>query len=180
MTTQRSTRGRSTFTAPLCASTNKLWGAHVVVPPAIVRTVTASGSRRIVCTLNGTETFQAALVAYRRGQWVVSVNQTLRRTLGAEIGDDIRVSLSPDQSRYGHAMPPELAEALAQDPEARTYFDALTLGRQRTLLYIINSVKDPLKRAHRAAVILRHLTMNRGALRYRELGAQLRSNRSPR
>lgn len=167
------------FTAPLRPSTNRLWSAHVVVPPDVVSKLSAAGSKRVVCTLNDANTFQCAIVAYRRGLWVITVNQSLRRVLGLQFEDDVRVTLRPDASTYGHAMPPELAEALRQDGDGRRFFKALTLGRQRTLLYIVNSVKDPAKRAHRAAVILRHLRENRGLLRYRQLADQLKVNRRP-
>lgn len=165
-----------TFVSPLHSSTNRLWSAHVAVPTKVVTTLAATGSKRVVCTLNDSATFQCAIVAYRRGQWVITVNRTLQRSLGLEIGDEVRVSLTPDKSEYGHAMPSELAEALRQDPAARAFFKALTLGRQRTLLYIINAVKDPAKRAHRAVMILRHLRQNDGVLRYRQLAEQLRSS----
>lgn len=167
------------FVSRLSPSTNKLWSAHVLVPPHIVSELSTTGSKRVVCTLNDATTFQCALVAYRRGQWVVTVNQSLRRSLGLRLDDEIRVVLRPDMSAYGHAVSPEFAEALRQDPDGRSFFKALTLGRQRTLLYIVNAVKDPAKRAHRASVILRHLRENDGALRYRQLADQLRVIRRP-
>lgn len=168
------------FWGVLSPSTNRLWAAHVAVPPSVVSALQRSGSRRVRCTYNGTTTVQCALVAYRRGQWVVTVNQTLRRSLKLAFGDRVQVEVRSDDSPYGHAMPAELAEALRQSKEGRQYFNALTLGRQRTLLYIVNSVKDPLRRAHRSAVIVRHLCANQGTLRYRELAEQMRTGRSLR
>jgi antitoxin component of MazEF toxin-antitoxin module len=164
------------FTTKLAVSSNRLWSAHVVIPATITKKIAATGSRRVVCTLNGAATFTCALVAYRRGEWVVTVNRTLQRTLGLSISDKVRVSLINDPSEYGHEMPAEFAESLKQDPEARTLFKVLTLGRQRTLLYIVNAVRDPAKRALRSAVILRHLRQNDGDLRYRQLAEQLRSS----
>jgi hypothetical protein len=166
--------GAVAITSHLRLSMNKLWSAHVDVPPTVVSKLTSTGSRRVVCTLNGAATFTCALVAYRRGEWVVTVNRTLQRTLGLSLDDEVSVSLASDPNEFGHAMPAELAESLRQDPEARARFKALTLGRQRTLLYIVNVVKDPAKRAYRAAVILRHLRENDGVLRYRQLAHQLR------
>ena len=166
------------FVSTLQRSTNRLWGAHLPVPVTAVRRLSSKGSRRVVCALNGSKTFRCAVLPYSPGRWVVTVNQTLRRSLGLDFGDRVEVSLTPDESRYGHPMPSELAEAIHQDPVARAYFNALTMGRQRTLLYIVNGVKDPLRRAHRATVILRHLTKNQGELRYRELAGDLRSART--
>jgi hypothetical protein len=168
------------FSAVLSPSTNKLWTAHLPVPPAIVEAITHTGSRRVRCTFNGTATTQCALVAYRRGQWVVTINQRLRQSLRLTMGDRVQVEMRPDASPYGHAMPAELAETLRQNAEGRRYFKALTLGRQRTLLYIVNAVKDPVKRAHRSAVIVRHLCDHQGVLQYRKLAEQLRTGRPRR
>ncbi len=166
------------FVSTLQRSTNRLWAAHLPVPVTAVRRLSSQGSRRVVCTLNGSKTFRCALVPYASGRWVITVNQSLRRSLSLEFGDRVEVGLTSDESRYGHPMPPELAEAMRQDTVARAYFNALTMGRQRTLLYIVNGVKDPVRRAHRATVILRHLSKNRGVLRYRELAGELKSPRT--
>jgi len=156
-------------------STNRLWGAHVGVPANIVQRMLESGSRRVVCTLNDAETFQCALIPRGRGQYVITVNKTLRTRLRLSFGDEVRVRLAPDASSHVHPIPEELTLCLAQDREGRQWFQALTLGRQRTLLYIINRAKDPGKRIHRSLVILRHLKSTGGTIDYKRLTLQLRS-----
>lgn len=165
------------FVASLERSDNKLWGSHVRVPAGIARELASGRSRRIICSLNDCRAFQCALLPFGSGQLVISVNKTLRAKLGLGIGDDINVSVQKDASTYGLPVPEEMAELLAQDKKGDRLFHALTRGKQRTLLYIIGSVKDPDRRIHRALAIVNHLKDNGGTLNYRQLDKALRQPR---
>jgi bifunctional DNA-binding transcriptional regulator/antitoxin component of YhaV-PrlF toxin-antitoxin module len=165
------------FVAPLERSDNKLWGSHVRVPARIAGELASGRSRRIICTLNDAEPFQCALLPFGSGQFVISVNKTLRTKLGIEIGDDLSVTVRKDDSTYGLPVPEELMELFTQDKEGDRLFHALTGGKQRTLLYMIGSAKDPDKRIHRALVIMRHLKENLGKINYRQLYHSLRDPR---
>ena len=169
------TTSKTRCTAPLERSTNRLWGAHLAVPANLTERLLNAGSRRVVCTLNDAATFQCALIPRGRGQYVITVNKSLRDRLKVNFGDDVSFELSPDTSSHGHPIPSEWKAALAQDREGRALFQALSLGRQRTLLYIINRAKDPDKRIHRSLVILGHLKAQHGTIDYKKLTVQLRS-----
>ncbi len=175
MKKQKTEETRHRFIAPLERSNNRLWGSHVRVPARIATVLTSGRSRRIRCLLNGCEAFQCALLPFGSGQFVISVNKPLRKELGLEVGDDVHVSVERDDSTYGLPMPEELSELLAQDKEGERLFQALTIGKQRTLLYIVGSVKNPDKRIHRALAIVKHLRENRGTINYRQLHATLRN-----
>lgn len=162
------------FTSVLEASHNKLWGCHFRVPPAITRSLIDGSSRRVICTLNESATYQCALMPFGNGSFVISVNKKLRDTLGLAPGSTVSVQLRRDETKYGLPMPPELEELLRQDSQARKLFHALTPGKQRTLLFIAGGVKNPEKRLHRALAIVRHLITNGGKINYRMLNASLR------
>src|SRR5436190_9923711 len=72
--------------------------------------------RRVVCTLNGVETFNCALFP-SKGNYFITLNRKLREKLGLEVGDMVTVELEKDQSKYGMPMPEEFAEVLRQDTE---------------------------------------------------------------
>jgi len=61
-----------------------------------------------------------------------------------------------------------------QDREGNALFHSLTPGRQRTLLYIIGSPRDPEERAWRASLVVRHLRDNGGAIHYKQLYQSLK------
>jgi hypothetical protein len=165
------------FIAPLERSDNKLWGSHVRVPARVAKEYASGRSRRILCQLNDSEMFQCALLPFGSGQFVISVNKSLRSQLGLEMGDDVIVRVQRDESTYGLPVPDELSELFAQDKEGDRLFHALTRGKQRTLLYIIGSVKDPDKRIHRALAIVNHLKENFGTINYRRLSQTLQDPR---
>ena len=165
------------FTSTLECSTNKLWGCHFKVPPRIVRQLTGNNSRRVVCSLNGNPAHQCAILPHGSGRFVITVNKKRRDTLGLDFGSEVSVSLMKDESEYGLPLPEELEELLRQDSEGNKLFEALTRGRQRTLLYIIGSAKSTEKRIERALVIVDHLKANKGKINYKELGASLKRRR---
>jgi hypothetical protein len=162
------------FTAVLEKSTNKLWGCHFRVPNPIAQKLITDGKRRVVCTINESEEFQRALLPHGNGSFVITVNKELRDTLGLSFGMKVRVSVQKDESAYGLPVAEEFEELLRQDSEGNKFFHALTRGRQRTLLFIVGQVKDPEKRALRAAIVVRHLKSNNGKVNYRQLNALLR------
>lgn len=131
------------------------------------------GSRRVVCTINGSEMFQCALLP-SDGDFVIVVNKTKRTKLGIADGDKITVELAPDVSKYGLPMPEELAEVLRQDRAGDRLFHGLTPGKQRSLLYLIGKVKDTDRRIHTALICLDHLKRNAGIIIGEQLHEELK------
>lgn len=112
--------------------------------------------KRVVCTINGGESFQCALMP-SGGNFYIIVNKKKRDALGITAGDKVRAELVIDESKYGLPMPEEFREVLDQDPEGDKLFHALTPGKQRSLLYFLGNVKDIDKRIHQALVIVEHI-----------------------
>ena len=121
------------------------------------------GSRRVVCTINDSESFQCALLP-SDGDFVIVVNKVKRDKLKIGEGDPIMVELAKDESKYGLPMPAEFKEVLNQDPGGNKVFHSLTPGKQRSILYLIGKVKDIDKRIHTALVVLEHLKKNEGKI----------------
>jgi hypothetical protein len=163
------------FTSTLEKSQNKLWGAHVRVPAEVVRKIGTGTPLRVVCSLNNAAEYQTAILPVANGGFVIRVNKKRRESLGLRIGTEVEVRLHKDTSEYGLPMPEEFSELLRQDEEARTLFEGLTRGRQRTLLYIVGSPKNDDKRAERAVLVARHLKTRKGKIDYRELYGMLKS-----
>ena len=131
------------------------------------------GTRRIVCTINDTESFQCALLP-SDGDFVIVVNKAKRTRLGIGDGDKILVEIRQDDSKYGLPMPEELQEVLNQDPEGDKLFHALTAGKQRSMLYFIGKVKDIDRRIHAALVFVEHLKKNEGKIIFERLQEELK------
>jgi Domain of unknown function (DUF1905) len=93
------------FTAKLDRFNSNLWHFHFIVPSKIAKKFIEGNNRRVVCTLNETETFQAALMHLGDGDFFINVNKKLRDKLKINDGDDVQVSLQKDESEYGLPMP---------------------------------------------------------------------------
>jgi hypothetical protein len=123
--------------------------------------------RRVVCTLNGVETFNCSLFP-SKGDYFITLNKKLRDKLGLDVGGTATIELTKDESKYGMPMPQEFAEVLRQDNEARGLFDALSPGNQRLMLKLIMSVKDIDKRIIRSLTGIELLKRSDGVFDYHE------------
>jgi hypothetical protein len=149
---------------------------HILrVPKAKVTDFGFKGNlRRVVCTLNGTETFDCALFP-SKGDYFITVSKKLRDKLGLELGASISIELAKDESQFGMPMPEEFAEVMRQDPEGERLFNALSPGNQRLMLKLIVFVKDVDKRIIRSLVGLEVLKKCEGKFDYHLLHDGMRA-----
>ena len=86
-----------------------------------------------------------------------------------QLGDTINVKLQKDTSQYGIPMPEELQIAMDQEEGAFAYFEALTVGKQRTLIYLVSKVKNTDSRIKKGLAIAFHLAESKGNLDFKRL-----------
>lgn len=152
------------FTAALESAGNGSGWHFIAVPRETGEQFPSDGkSRRVVCTLNGSETFQCALMPSGE-KFYIMVNKRVRTSLRVVSGNILQVFLKADTSKYGLPMPEELEEVFRQDPEGDGLFHALTPGKQRSLIYQVSSAKDVDVRIHRSLVVIQHLKDNAGRI----------------
>lgn len=163
------------FVSSLELSNNKLWGAHFRVPDAIAQVFVAQDAKRVVCTLQGKITYQCALLPKGDGSFLITVNKKFRDELRLKEGSPIQVSLEKDESTYGLPMPEEFSALLEDDPAGAAWFEALTPGKKRTLLYIVQHVKNPDLRILRGMAILEHLKKQSGKVNFRQLNEEMKA-----
>ena len=117
--------------------------------------------KRVVCTINGGESFQCALLPSGELFYII-VNKKKRDELGIVADDSVDVLLERDESKYGLPMPEEFAEVLKQDADGDRLFHAISQGKQRSILYQIAKAKDVDLRIHYGLIVLEHLKENDG------------------
>ena len=130
--------------------------------------------RRVVCTLNGIESFNCSLFP-SKGDYFITLNKKLRETLRLELGDAVSVKLVKDESRFGMPMPDEFTEVLRQDEDGKRLFDALSPGNQRLMLKLIVSAKEIDKRIVRSLAGIELLKRNNGQFNYQEQNHAMRT-----
>ncbi|TNE78834.1 MAG: hypothetical protein EP332_13070 [Bacteroidetes bacterium] len=108
------------------------------------------GLTRIVMHLPNGEALQRAVRPNKVGQYFITITNAYQKKLGWQHGMEVTVQLEADTSEYQMNSCEEFEEVMAQDPEAKDAFDALTPGKRRGLLHHISSAKSSQVRINRA------------------------------
>lgn len=130
-------------------------------------------TRRVLCTFQNGICIHTSLMPWPEGYFIL-INQKLKSQLKTEIGEEVVFTLERDQSEYGMEMPEELLVLLDQDNVGSSHFQQLTPGKQRNLIYIVNSVKNLDGRMNRALAIVDHLNDFNGKLDFKQLNIKLK------
>lgn len=169
------------FESVMEASESRIYQTHLIVPADIASALLANDAKRVVATLHAREhqyEYQCGLIPRGKGKTVIMVNKEIRTKLKIDAGARVKIQLRKDESEYGLAMPEELAELMHQDEEGNRLFHALTEGKQRSLLYVVSSQKNPQRRIERAIVVIEHLKAHNGKVDSKQLYQELKvSNR---
>jgi uncharacterized protein YdeI (YjbR/CyaY-like superfamily) len=88
----------------------------------------------------------------------IGVLKSIRNQLGKETGDAILVTVKRDDSTRTVAIPPELAAAFKDNPDAAQVFDKLSYSHQREHVGHIVEAKKLETRRRRAARTVETLT----------------------
>lgn len=147
---------------------NKLWSYFIPIPKAIADQFIEGQNRRVLCTVNNHQPIHAALMP-RDGDYFILINTKLQKQLGIEEHEKISVTLEKDRSEYGHPMPESFEVLLSQDEEGAAYFHELTKGKQRSLIYIVQKVKNIDSQLAKGLAIMHHLRESKGNLDYKRL-----------
>ncbi|MEP6848057.1 MAG: hypothetical protein ABI999_04315 [Acidobacteriota bacterium] len=96
-------------------------------------------------------------VSDQAGDFFITVSKKQRDQLGLSEGDDVRVSLTKDTSKYGLPLPKQLKEVMRRDREGEKLFRALTPGNQPLSIRLIDMAADVDKRIRRSLILIEYL-----------------------
>ena len=131
-------------------------GGHVVLVP---KEVAATFSRKrppVLAHVNGVE-YRSRLAVYG-GQSYLGLRKDLLRQLGVGVGDQIEIELAEDQEERVVVEPPELTQALADNPTAQAAYQKLPFTHRNEYARWIDEGKKPETRADRVAKTIKRLT----------------------
>lgn len=155
---------------------DNLWDYHILVPDEISEHLITE-DRRVLCSINNAEHLHVALMPDGNGSYFINLNKEVRKKHHLEEGSEMQVVLAKDLSKYGLPVPDFFEELCFQDPEANDFFHALTMGKQRNLLYIIGKPKSEQKQLEKALTIFEYLKSTNGQLDFKELNLALKNSR---
>ena len=146
----------------------KLFGFHFPVPIGIAKSFIDGNNKRVICNVNNKLDMQCALMSYTDGYYIL-INKARVKQLGLSVNDEVQLSLQKDHSEYGHEVAESFEMLLEQDEEGRTYFEKLTPGKKRSLIYLVGKVKNIDSQLNKGLAILEHLKIEQGELEFKKL-----------
>lgn len=163
------------FNAEILKSGSGVYGHYISVPEKTALKFFEGKYARVVCTLNGSHSFQCAILPSKKHGYFIQINKKIRDKLSLKFRSQVKVEIKKDKSKYGLPMTEEFKELLSQDLEGDKLFHQLTAGKQRTLLYIAGNVKNSDKRISRAIAIVNHLKAHYGKIDFKQLQIDIRN-----
>ena len=147
-----------TFRATIESSGKTTTG--IVVPDEIVEKLGGGKRPKVSVTING-KTYRSS-VAPMGGRYLVGVSAANRELTGVAAGDVVDVTLALDDAPRQVDVPEDFAKALAQDPEAKAFFEGLSFSQQRWFVDPINDAKSAATRERRIDKAVERLASGRG------------------
>ncbi len=130
----------------------------LAVPADVVERLERAGGGkrpRITVTING-HTWHTRL-AIMRGRHLIGFSNANRAATAAEVGDEVVIDITLDESPELVEAPTDLADALDAEPAARARFDALTISQRKQHIRLIDQAKTSATRARRIAQLVQTL-----------------------
>lgn len=121
----------------------------IQVPPEVVTNLGTSKRPPVRVTING-HTYRST-VASMGGAFMLPVSAEVRRRAGIVAGDQVDINIALDIEPREVAVPPDFAEALDGDTDARRFFDGLSYSNKRRLVISIEDAKTAETRQRRVA-----------------------------
>ena len=152
---------------------NDLWSYYIPIPKQVGAQFIVGENRRVLCSVNDKPPIHAALMP-RGDEYTIYVRKELKQKLEVEEGDEVDVTLEKDRTEFGVPMPESFEVLLAQDDEGRKYFEKLTKGKQRSLIYIVGKVKNVDSQLAKGLAIMHHLKEAEGNLDFKRLNVLIK------
>ncbi|MFE3203346.1 YdeI/OmpD-associated family protein [Embleya sp. NPDC059237] len=119
------------------------------VPPEVVAALGAGARPPVTITVNGHS--WKSRVALLRGRHLLGLGNANRQAAGVAIGEEVEVELKLDTEPRVVVEPPDFAQALDDDPIARTAYDNLAYSHKREHVRAVETAKRPETRQRRIA-----------------------------
>ncbi len=119
----------------------------IEVPSEIVASLGASKRPPVAVTIRG-YTYRST-VASLGGKYMVPVSAEVRAAAGVAAGDEVDVDIELDTEQRDVTIPPDFAEALDRDEDAKRFFEGLSYSNKRRLVLSFEDAKTPETRQRR-------------------------------
>jgi hypothetical protein len=119
----------------------------IPVPEEVVTSLGSSKRPPVRVTING-HTYRSTL-ASRGGQFMLPLSAENRASAGVAAGDEVEVDIELDTAPREVTVPPDLAEALEREVDAKRYFEGLSYSQKQRHVLPIEQAKTAETRQRR-------------------------------
>jgi hypothetical protein len=117
------------------------------VPAEVVEALGKGKRPPVRVTINGF-TYRSTVAAYG-DVYMLPVSAEVRQGAGIAAGDEVDVAVELDDEPRVVSVPPDFAEAIAADPQAKAFFDSLSYSIQRRYVMGVDEAKTAATRQRR-------------------------------
>jgi hypothetical protein len=121
----------------------------IEVPTEVVERLGAGKRPPVRVTIKG-HTYRTT-IAPMGGRFMLPVSADNRTSAGVVAGDEVDIDLALDTEPREVSVPPDLAEALDADPDAKQHFDGLSYSHKLRHVLAIEGAKTAETRQRRVA-----------------------------
>ena len=125
------------------------------VPAEVVAALGTSKRPPVRVTING-HTYRNTVAVYG-GVFMLGVSAEHRAAAGVQAGDELDVDIELDTAPREVTVPPDFADALDADAQARRFFDRLSYSHKQRHILAIEQAKTVETRQRRIAKAVRDL-----------------------
>jgi hypothetical protein len=97
------------------------------------------------------------------GRFLIPVSADVRAAAGVAAGDEVEVEVEADTAPREVEVPPDLVQALAEDAQAKRFFEGLSYSQKRWYVLPIDGAKSAETRQRRLAKTLARMHQGRTA-----------------
>ena len=115
---------------------------YLFVPADVVRQFPKQKKTRLICTIEGEHAFACGLNHLGDGNFFIYVAKARLKALGKRVGERVRFEIHEDPNPLGAEIPEVIEAVLDEDEAARETFEKMTDGRKRTLIHMVNRIKN--------------------------------------
>ena len=133
----------------------------IPVPEEVVTSLGSSKRPPVRVTING-HTYRSTL-ASRSGQFMLPISAENRSSAGVAAGDEVEVDIELDTAPREVTVPPDLAEALERDVDAKRFFEGLSYSQKQRHVLPIEQAKTAESRQRRIGKALSILREGRSS-----------------
>jgi hypothetical protein len=109
------------------------------VPEEVVMSLGTTKRPPVKVTING-YTYRST-VAVMGGRYMLPVSEEVRRNAGVAAGDEVEVDIELDTEPRQVTVPPDFAQALESEQQAKEFFEKLSYSNKRRIILQIEQAK---------------------------------------